>query len=81
VRAMENQAVSLSAVLFTRDGGAVVSAATDGTLKIWNTATGDLLLTLPAHSSAVTGLVLSADGKLLVSAAQDGSISFWGIAH
>src|SRR5262249_12086807 len=56
-------------VVFSPDGKRLASAGgpagRPGTIKIWNPATGDLLLTLSGHAKPIKGLVFSPDGKYL----------------
>ncbi|WP_433936853.1 TIR domain-containing protein [Sorangium cellulosum] len=59
------------------DGQRIVSASADGTLKIWDLATGKLLSTLEGHSGGVTACALSPDGQCIVSASGDTTLKVW----
>src|SRR5206468_3554320 len=48
---------------YCRDGNLLASNSDDGTLKIWEVATGRCLQTLPVHGA----VLFSPDGKLLLA--------------
>jgi WD40 repeat protein len=68
-------------VAITPDGHRVVSASEDGTVKVWDARSSELLHTLAGHAGpvrAVAAMVLS-DGPRAVSAAQDHSLKVWNL--
>jgi WD40 repeat protein/tetratricopeptide (TPR) repeat protein len=65
---------------FSPDGQRLASALTDGTVKVWEAATGQEALTLKGHSRNVTNVVFSFDGKRLASASNDGTVKVWETA-
>jgi WD40 repeat protein len=56
---------------FTADGQRIATGSPDGTLQIWDGATGRLLLTMKAGVRPVFSLAFSGDGKRLVSGSVD----------
>jgi WD40 repeat protein len=67
-------------VTFNPKSNALASAHYDGTVKVWDSTTGQMLLDIPAHADAVLGVAYSADGRLLASAGgrdQDKNIGIW----
>ncbi len=62
---------------FSPDGQRLASASGDGTLKIWDVASGQQLSTLKGHTSVVYGVVFSPDGQTLASASMDKTVKFW----
>jgi WD40 repeat protein len=68
------------AVAFSRDGEAVASGDYDGTVYVWDAATGRRLHTLAGHGREVSGLAFSPDGKTLASASWDNSLRLWDVA-
>jgi WD40 repeat protein len=55
----------------------VVTAHQDGTTKIWDAVSGQLLLTLAGHVSTVVDVASSPDGKQIATAGYDGTIRQW----
>ena len=62
---------------FSSDGKYIVTASYDGSARIWNVATGNLLHTLKGHTDWVNTAEFSSDGKYIVTASYDGSARIW----
>jgi WD40 repeat protein len=65
--------------LFSPDGKALFSAGGDGTVRVWEAASGELLETTLAHPRGATCLSLRADGLRLASGGLDGSVKIWEV--
>ena len=67
---------SLWNVAFSPDGQRLASAASDGTMKIWDAATGKENRTLNGHSNYVTCVTFSPDGRRIASGGDD-AVRLW----
>ncbi len=66
-------------VAFTPDGLRIVSGDHDNVVRVRDAATGDVLLELTGHASAVRQVRVSSDGHLALSASDDGSARLWDL--
>jgi hypothetical protein len=64
-------------VAYSPDGRRIATAGADRTVKVWDAATGQELLTLRGHSDDVAGLAYSPDGRRLASASYDRTVKVW----
>ncbi|MEO5822788.1 MAG: hypothetical protein ABIT71_19965 [Vicinamibacteraceae bacterium] len=71
---------SVNALALSQDGRFLVSGSDDVTLKIWDTATGNVLRTLSGHDQAVLAVAISPDGKWIASGGADASVRVWNVA-
>ncbi len=69
-----------SAVFSPTDGKQVVTASDDGTIKIWDVASGVVRKTLRGHSAAVQHAAYSPDGRRIVSSSRDKTTRVWDAA-
>jgi WD40 repeat protein len=58
----------------------VVSGCVDGTVRIWDSLSGELARTFSGHIDAVQSLAVSADGNSLVSVSSDKSARVFDIS-
>ena len=65
------------AVAVSPDGKLLSSAGRDGTVKIWETATSQIVHTLRGHSGQVLRVCFSPDGKTLASGSGDFTVCLW----
>ncbi len=71
---------TVQCVSYSPDGKYLASASPDKTVKIWNAATGQLLVTLTGHANFVYSVAFSPDSKYLASGSGQGSIRVWDVA-
>lgn len=65
------------AVTFSPDDQQLVSAGGDRTLKVWNTATGELVRTLAHHTDIVHALAFRPQSAYCASAGADQTVRVW----
>ena len=80
IRTFTGHNSSVTAVSVTPDGLKAVSASDDKTLKLWDLATGQELLTLTGHNYSVRAVSVTPDGLKAVSASYDKTLKLWDLA-
>lgn len=70
-----------SNVVFSPDGELVAAGDGTGTVRIWETATGQALFELAAHEGEVTALAFNGEGDLLASGGAEGVVRLWDVAQ
>ena len=79
VRTLEGHTSWVNGVALTSDGLRAVSASRDGTLKVWDLASGQLVRTLKGHTAWVSGVALTSDGLRAVSSSEDKMLNVWDV--
>jgi WD40 repeat protein len=80
VRAIRGHTDEVAALCFNPDGRRLATASHDRTVKLWDAATGQEILTLKGHAGEVAALAFSRDGLHLASAGMDHMIRIWDAA-
>ena len=69
---------SVRSLSFRPDGKTLASGLSDGTIRIWDAQTDELLRTFVGHASGVENIAYHPDGKTLASSGRlDGNIRIW----
>lgn len=78
-RVIASHADWVTAVHWSEDGTKIASASRDKSSKVFDSNTGDLLVSYTGHAAAVRGVNILADGKQVLSVGADGKLHRWEI--
>jgi WD40 repeat protein len=72
--------LSVAAVAFSADGATLAAGCSDGTIRLWDTASGELRQTLSGHVGALRRVAFTPDGRTLASLGDDQVLNLWHLA-
>ena len=75
-RTLTGHSATVTTVAAFPDGRRIVSGAMDGTIRVWDTESGECTAKVLAHSPVVWSVSVTPDGQV-VSAGSDGFVKFW----
>src|SRR5437763_1966979 len=67
-------------IVYSPDGKTLASEGNDGTVRLWDVATGKERATIKGHAGDVNSVSYRPDGKTLASARDDNTILLWDVA-
>ena len=70
----------VTSVAIAPSGDLMVSGSVDGTMKIWDLATGSERLTLDGHGAGIWSVEFLDEGRMVASGDQYGNIKLWNVA-
>jgi WD domain, G-beta repeat len=70
----------VNSVAFSPDSRSVLSGHSDGTIKLWDVATGKLLRTFLGPPAIVHSVAFSPDGRTMLSGSWDNTLKLWDVA-
>jgi len=63
--------------VFSTDGKFILTSATDGSVKLWDSETGDEVVSYEGHSASVWKALFSPDGFQVLTCSADKSLRLW----
>ncbi len=65
---------------FSPDGHTLAEGCESGTVKLWDTASGNVIRFLEGHPDCVFSVIFSPDGRTLASGSRDNTVKIWDTA-
>ncbi len=79
LRSLEGHTGWVWAVAVTPDGRYALSGSDDGTVKVWDLESGQLLRSLEGHIDGVNAVAVTPDGRYALSGSDDRTVKVWDL--
>ncbi len=77
---LSGQTSGVMGVAFESSGNRVATGSWDGTVKIWNSSSGQLLRTLAGHAGGISAVAFDRNGEHVATAGLHGTTEVWNIS-
>jgi WD40 repeat protein len=78
-RALVGHRAPVRVLAFASSGGRVLSASDDGTIRLWDVASGLQIRRIKGYNSPVLSIAISPDGSQALSGHEDGNVRVWDL--
>ena len=78
IATFEGHTHSVNTVSLSRNG-IIASGSYDHTIRLWDVATKENIVTLSGHTAPITSVSFSPDGTILVSGSEDHTVKLWDV--
>jgi WD40 repeat protein len=72
--------VGISALAFSPNDSTLAAGCSDGVIRLWDVASGDLSQTFSGHAGEIRRLAFAPDGRTLASLGEDNILNLWHVA-
>ncbi|MFD9095690.1 NB-ARC domain-containing protein, partial [Streptomyces collinus] len=76
-RTLTGHSGPVTSVAIAADGSWLATGSGDGTVRVWDRATGTCTATLTGHRGQVSAVAIAADGSWLATGSGDGTVRVW----
>jgi WD40 repeat protein len=76
-RTLISHTAQISSVAYSADSRRIVTGSFDHNAKVWEIASGKVLLTLEGHRDVITSVAFSPDSQRIATGSEDGTAKVW----